>query len=158
MTDPGAPADGRPARVRPLIAGAIVFVCSAAVPMLEILAGRLLAPYVGISLETYTSIIGTVLAGIALGAWAGGWTADHIDPHRLLGPVVALGGVLAICTVPIVRHLGGSTGEGVSASTLTLSFAAFVLPAVVLSSVTPMVVKLRRRVHVPALPRRDPAG
>jgi SAM-dependent methyltransferase len=143
VNDPGPPADGRPARLRPLLAGAIVFVCSAAVLMLEILAGRLLAPYVGISLETYTSIIGTVLAGIALGAWAGGRVADRIDPHRLLGPVIALGGVLAICTVPIVRHLGGSTGEGVSASTLTLSFAAFFLPAVVLSSVTPMVVKLQ---------------
>jgi len=126
-----------------LLAGAIVFVCSAAVLMLEILAGRLLAPYVGISLETYTSIIGTVLAGIALGAWAGGRVADRVDPHRVLGLVIALGGVLAFCTVPIVRYLGGSIGEGVSASTLTLSFAAFFLPAVVLSSVTPMVVKLQ---------------
>src|SRR5207253_6483457 len=91
----------------------------------------------------YTSITGTVLAGIALGAWAGGRVADLIDPHRLLGPVIALGGVLAFCTVPIVRHLGGSVGEGVSVSTLTLSFAAFFLPAVVLSAVTPMVVKLQ---------------
>ena len=72
----------------------LVFVCSAAVLMLEILAGRLLAPYVGISLETYTSIIGTVLAGIAVGAWVGGKLADRIDPRRLLGPTVALGGLL----------------------------------------------------------------
>ncbi len=36
---------------------------SAAVLVFEILAGRLLAPYVGVSLETYTGIIGTVLAG-----------------------------------------------------------------------------------------------
>ena len=75
-----------------LAAAALVFVCSAAVLMLEILAGRLLAPYVGISLETYTSIIGTVLAGIAVGAWGGGKLADRIDPRRLLGPTVALGG------------------------------------------------------------------
>ena len=74
--------------------------------MLEILAGRLLAPYVGISLETYTSIIGTVLAGIAAGAWVGGKLADRIDPRRLLGPTVALGGVLALFTVPVVRALG----------------------------------------------------
>jgi SAM-dependent methyltransferase len=143
MNDPAAPANLRPSRLPPILAGAIVFVCSAAVLMLEILAGRLLAPYVGISLETYTAIIGTVLAGIALGAWVGGRVADRVDPHRTIGPVIALGGVLAFCTVPIVRHLGGSTGEGVSASTLTLSFAAFFLPAVVLSAVTPMVVKLQ---------------
>ena len=52
----------------PAFLGALlVFVCSAAVLMLEILAGRLLAPYVGVSLNTYTAIIGTVLAAIALG-------------------------------------------------------------------------------------------
>ena len=103
----------------PLLAGAIVFVCSAAVLMLEILAGRILAPYVGISLETYTSIIGTVLAGIAVGAWAGGSVADRIDPHRLIGPVIAVGGVLAFFTVPIIRFLGDSAdGGGGAAVTL----------------------------------------
>ena len=86
-----------------------MFICSAAVLMLEILAGRILAPYVGISLETYTAIIGTVLAGIAVGAWAGGKAADRIDPHRLLGPVIAVGGVLAFLTVPIIRGLGSQS-------------------------------------------------
>jgi SAM-dependent methyltransferase len=133
----------RPSKLPPVAAGAIVFVSSAAVLMLEILAGRLLAPYVGISLQTYTSIIGTVLAGIALGAWAGGKLADRFDPHRTIGPVVAAGGVLAFCTVPIIRELGGSVGDATSPSTLTLSFAAFFLPAAVLSAVTPMVVKLQ---------------
>ena len=42
----------------------IVFATSAAVLVIEILAGRLMAPYVGVSLETFTGIIGTILAGI----------------------------------------------------------------------------------------------
>jgi MFS family permease len=125
------------------IAAALVFVCSAAVLMLEILAGRLLAPYVGISLETYTSIIGTVLAGIAVGAWSGGKLADRIDPRRLLGPTVCLGGLLALFTVPIVRALGDQSSEGGRGATLFLAFTGFFLPAVALSAVTPMVVKLQ---------------
>ena len=124
-----------------LVAAALVFVCSAAVLMLEILAGRLLAPYVGISLETYTSIIGTVLAGIAAGAWIGGRLAARFDPKRLLGPTVCLGGVLALFTVPIVRALGNQGGQGGRGATLLLTCAGFFLPAVVLSAVTPMVVK-----------------
>jgi spermidine synthase len=128
-----------------LVAAALVFVCSAAVLMLEILAGRLLAPYVGITLQTYTSIIGTVLAGIAAGAWVGGKLADQFDPSRLLGPTVALGGVLALVTVPVVRTLGhqSSTLGAGRGATLLLTFAGFFLPAVVLSAVTPMVVKLQ---------------
>ena len=47
---------------------ALVFAASGAVLVLEILAIRLLAPFVGSTLETYTVIIGTVLAGIAVGA------------------------------------------------------------------------------------------
>ena len=43
------------------MARALVAGSSAAVLVLEILAGRLLAPYVGVSLETFTGIIGIVL-------------------------------------------------------------------------------------------------
>ena len=53
-------------------AGALVFVASGSVLVLEILAGRLLAPYVGVSLETFTGVVGVVLAGIATGTWTGG--------------------------------------------------------------------------------------
>ncbi len=45
--------------------------------VLELVAGRVLAPYVGVSLYTWTSIIGVVLAGISGGAWAGGRLADR---------------------------------------------------------------------------------
>ncbi len=60
-----------------LSARALVFFASASVLVLEILAGRMLAPFVGVTLETFTGIIGTVLAGIALGSWIGGRLADR---------------------------------------------------------------------------------
>ena len=63
----------------PLAAAARVFTSSGAVLALEILAGRLLAPYVGVTLESYTGIIGVILAGIAVGSWLGGKVADRRD-------------------------------------------------------------------------------
>ena len=51
---------------------------SGAVLVLEILGVRLLAPYVGLTLETYTTIIGVVLGGIAAGAALGGRAADTL--------------------------------------------------------------------------------
>ena len=45
----------------PVLAGLIVFGASAAIVVLEILAVRLLAPFMGITLETTTAVIGTVL-------------------------------------------------------------------------------------------------
>src|SRR3712207_9468125 len=87
----------------PLVAAALVFTTSGAVLVLEILAGRLLAPYVGVTLETYTGIIGTVLAGIALGTWLGGRAADRWDPRRLIGPLLGAGGALALGTIPLIE-------------------------------------------------------
>ena len=124
-------------------AGALVFLTSAAVLVLEILAGRLLAPYVGVTLETYTGIIGVVLAGISLGTWAGGRMADRTDPRRLLGPTLVLGGALALLSVPAIRLFGGiGLGAGPVAIVL-LSLVGFFAPAAVLSAVAPTVVKLQ---------------
>lgn len=119
---------------------------SAAVLILEILAVRLLAPYVGVSLETYTAIIGTILAGIALGAWAGGVAADRVDPRALIPVLLVVGGALAIASVPIVRLLGGEVGPGgVGAPSILLALFGFGPSAAVLSAVPPAVVKLQLR-------------
>lgn len=120
-----------------------MFVTSAAILVLEILAARLLAPYVGLTLEAYTAIIATVLAGIAAGSSLGGKVADRRDPRRLLGPLVVTGGVLSLATVPVVRALGPAVGDPDAAGTLLLTAAAFFLPAAVLSAVTPIVAKLQ---------------
>ena len=125
-------------------AGALVFVTSAVVLILEILAGRLVAPYVGDSLETYSGVIATMLAGIALGTWLGGWVADRIDPRRLVGPLLVVGGALAIASVPVVRLLGESA-NGASDQVIVLAVAAFLPVAAVLSAVTPVVIKLQLR-------------
>jgi MFS family permease len=131
------------ARMRPLAAGALVFVTSAAVLVLEILAARLLAPYVGVTLETYTGIIGTILAAIALGTWLGGRLADRRNPRTLLGPILVLGGVLSLGIVPIVRLVGSLPLGGGPAPVLLLALAGFFAPAAVLSAVPPTVIKLQ---------------
>ncbi|MGI9624701.1 MAG: fused MFS/spermidine synthase [Acidimicrobiales bacterium] len=128
--------------MRPWVARGLVFVSSGAVLVLEIVAGRLLAPYVGVSLESFTGIIGVVLAGIAIGAWLGGWAADRYDATKLLGPALVLGGVLVWLSLPISRALGEQFGDD-SMAILVLSCASFFLPAMTLSTVPPMVVKIR---------------
>ncbi len=124
-------------------AAALVFISSAAVLVLEILAGRLLAPYVGDTLQTYTGIIGVILAGISVGNWLGGKLADRIDPRRMLGPTLVLGGALSLVTVPVVDYLGAGLRGATPATIVTLSLCGFFAPAAVLSAVTPTVVKLQ---------------
>src|SRR5690606_17499050 len=90
-------------------------------------------------------IIGTVLAGIAAGAWIGGWAADRVDPRRLLPALLVTGGALAITTIPFVRTLGPATGDTGGAGILVVTAFAFLPSAAVLSAIAPAVVKLQLR-------------
>ena len=121
---------------------ALVFFTSASVLVLEILAGRLMAPYVGVSLETFTGIIGTILAGIAVGSAVGGRLADARPPAELIGPTLILGGVLSALSVPLVAALGPSMSND-PASIVVLAGLSFLAPTTVLSAISPMVAKAR---------------
>jgi SAM-dependent methyltransferase len=126
-------------------AAALVFIASGAVLVLEILGIRLLAPYVGLTIETTTVIIGTVLAGIAAGAALGGRAADRMDERRLLAGLLAAGGAFAIGSVPIVRGLGSALQEDAAAAASLITALALFPPAALLSAVTPTVARLQLR-------------
>lgn len=111
--------------------------------ILEILALRLLAPYVGVTLQTSTTVIGVVLAGIATGAALGGRFADFVDARALLAWALIVGGLLAMLTVPLVRLLGRAFEGGGDLAALPIALFAFFPPAAVLSVVTPATAKLQ---------------
>ena len=133
----------RPAALHPALAALVVSGASGSVLVLEILGVRLLAPYVGLTLETYTTIIGVVLGGIAIGAAIGGLAADKLDGRRLLAVLLIAGGLLAMATVPLVRVFGEALDGSGDAGALAIALFSLLPPAAVLSAVTPVVVKLQ---------------
>lgn len=132
-----------PRAFHPVLAATLVFIAAGAVLVLEILAVRLLAPYVGLTLETTTAIIGAVLGGIAAGAAIGGYLADRTDTRRLIVILLLLGGMLTLLIVPVIRWLGpGAQGSG-ELTALGITFVALVPAATVLSAVSPAVAHLQ---------------
>ncbi len=138
-----APAAGRPLGAR--AASALVFLAAGAVLVLEILGVRLLAPYVGLTLETTTAIIGAALAGIAAGAAAGGRAADRFDGRWLLPLLLAAGGLLCIAAVPLARTVGEAARGTNGLPALLIALVILFPPALVLSAVSPVVAKLQLR-------------
>ena len=76
---------------------------SAASLVVEIVAGRMLAPHVGMSLYTWTAVIAVVLAGFSVGHWWGGRLATQPAPvalartgGALLGAAVTTAGAVLI--------------------------------------------------------------
>ncbi|WP_238161240.1 fused MFS/spermidine synthase [Kribbella antibiotica] len=129
--------------VGPRLAISLAFGSSAAVMVLELVSLRLVAPYIGLTLETNTAVIGVALAAIATGAALGGIMADRVAPTVTLGPLLLLSGALVMLILPIVRWSGEAVrGGGQDLVFLVLAVALFA-PAALLAAVTPMVTKLR---------------
>src|SRR4030042_2213214 len=100
----------RAARRRPPVvpmdtvkASVVVFISSFCTLVIELAAGRILAPHVGVSLYTWTSIIGVVLAGISLGAYLGGTMADRYPRASTLGWLLFLSGLGAFAVSPLIN-------------------------------------------------------
>src|SRR5918912_2441566 len=79
--------------------GAVVFLANAGLLVLQLLAGKYLAPFIGSSIETWTCVIGVFLTGIALGNHYGGRLADRNPSTRALGRLLVLGGVSALSMI-----------------------------------------------------------
>ena len=126
----------------PLLARVLVFTTGAAVLVVETLAARLVAPYVGLTLESYTAAIGVALLGIAAGARAGGLLADRVAPSGVVATALFAGGLLVLAVRPVVHLVGPFLPPG-PVSAIVLIAVSTLAPVLALSMVAPAVVKAR---------------
>jgi spermidine synthase len=124
-------------------ANMVVFIASFCTLVIELVAGRIMAPYVGVSLYTWTSIIGVVLAGISIGAWVGGTLADRYPREATLGWLLFLSGVGALTIAPLTDLIGAAQLQTtLMLRILLLTTAIFFVPSMLLGMISPVVVKL----------------
>lgn len=125
-----------------LFARIVVLVSGAAILVVETLATRLVAPYVGLTLESTSAVIGVALAGIAAGASLGGRWADVLPPQRVAAGALAVGGLGVLAVRPLVRVLGPALGPGPFAAVLLVA-ASTLVSVTALAMVTPAVTRAR---------------
>jgi spermidine synthase len=123
----------------------LVFLSSSCVMVIELVASRLIAPRVGVSLYTWTSVIGVILAGMSLGNYIGGRIADKRASTGLLGLIFALA---SLTTLAILWLNNEMHDLELPANTPYMVWiviyigAVFMAPSVVLGCVSPIIVKL----------------
>ena len=117
---------------------------SAASMALEIVAGRALAPYVGMSLYTWTVIIAVVLAGLSLGHWFGGVIADrsHRPAAWVFAGLVSAGSTSALSLV-ILRWVEPlAAGSDPISHVGLLAVSAFFVPSLLAGLLSPVLTKM----------------
>ncbi len=121
----------------------IVFISSGCIMILELVAGRIIAPSVGVSLYTWTSVIGVILAGISLGNYVGGRLADRWASPRLLGLMFTLAGLTSLGVLAIDQMNPMVYVEWpIVLEILALIAVLFFIPCTLLGTVSPIVAKL----------------
>ena len=127
---------------------AVVFVSSALLLVLEIVAARLIAPHVGVSLYTWSAVIGIVLAGLSVGNALGGAWADRRATAGAAGGVLMVAGLAAL-VIPWLLWLAAGTLQryelSILGTSLVLVLALFLLPAILIGVVTPLLTTLALR-------------
>lgn len=127
-----------------MLARALVFLAGFCLMTIELLAGRIMAPYLGVSLYTWTSVIGAVLVGVTFGNTLGGWLADRYHSARVLGLCFAFAGLLTVFVNTLARAFGprlAASGWPLSSSTAVFACFVFFPAAFCLSTITPQVIK-----------------
>ena len=122
-----------------------VFLGGALVMVLEMVGARVLAPHVGTSAVVWTSLIGVVLACLALGAWAGGRYADKSLSRAGLGRIL-LGAGLGCALTACFNGVAGSIAQGLGniyLAAVAAALAVFALPALFCGMLSPYVIRLR---------------
>ncbi len=132
--------------------GATIFLSSALLLVLEIVAGRLIAPYVGVSLYTWTAVIGVILAGLSVGNWLGGVWADRGAGARAAGWMLIAAGLATLAVLFSLSLVAPSIQQSdmsLLGASLSLVAVLFFPPALLLGIVTPLLttlaLKLSRR-------------
>ena len=127
---------------------------SAAGLVVEIVAGRMIAPYVGMSLYTWTSIIAVVLAGFSIGHWWGGRLAakETGAALRQTGWVMVAAAVFTASATLVLRVAAEPVLLSIThplAAITALATLAFFLPSLFAGVPAPVlaIVAMRREVQ-----------
>ena len=123
-----------------------VFICGAISMILELVAARVLSPYVGSSNLIWTTIIGVMLISMSIGYWIGGKKADKDPNINNLSNLILLGALTAslipLLETILVKNFADISNNLVLIALIT-STVIFGIPSFVLATVSPFAVKLR---------------
>lgn len=125
----------------------IVFICGAMTMILELVAARVLSPYVGSSNLIWTSIIGIMLICMSLGYWIGGKLADKEQNIKDLSQFIWITAItislIPILETIIVNGLATIWSDQLIAVAIISSTFLFGIPSFMLATVSPICVKLK---------------
>lgn len=124
----------------------VVFICGAMGMALELVAARILSPYVGSSNLIWTTIIGIMLVFMSLGYWIGGKIADKDNDIKDLSEFLCITSIaislISILETVVVNQLTQIIDAKIVVAIISATFL-FGIPSFLLATASPIAVKLK---------------
>lgn len=125
-----------------------VFLSGALTMMLELIAARILSPYVGSSNLIWTTIIGIMLTSMSIGYWLGGKLADKnkdndinvLSSYLLISAIAT--SFIPILETNFIEVLAQSTSNLILVAIICAT-VTFGIPSFLLATVSPIAVKIK---------------
>ena len=126
----------------------IVFLSGAIGMGLELIAARVLSPYVGSSNVVWTSIIGIILVSMSFGYWIGGKRADEDASLDKLSNILLLA-ALFTSAIPLLETIAVKALAGVIPNLIIAAIICavilFSIPSFILAMISPFAVKVKSK-------------
>ncbi len=125
-----------------------VFLSGALTMMLELIAARVLSPYVGSSNLIWTTIIGIMLTSMSIGYWFGGKMADKNKENdiKILSNYLLVSAI-ATSIIPILEVIFIDVLSQLSSNLIVVAIicatVTFGIPSFLLATVSPIAVKIK---------------
>jgi MFS family permease len=114
---------------------------------LELVSARLVAPLVGASVFTWTSVIGVTLLGLSIGSFLGGIIIDKFTGNKILGNAFIASSIFVFLVPFLVNSASFFVNLDVSVFWMVflLSFYLFFTPSLAIGLLQPMILKMYAR-------------
>lgn len=125
-----------------------VFLSGALTMMLELIAARVLSPYVGSSNLIWTTIIGIMLTSMSIGYWFGGKMADKNKENdiKILSNYLLVSAIVT-SIIPILEVIFIDVLSQLSSNLIVVAIicatVTFGIPSFLLATVSPIAVKIK---------------
>jgi spermidine synthase len=128
---------------------AVVFITGASVLIVEVLAVRVLSPYYGNTIYTVSSVISVILLALSVGYYFGGILADRRPSLAWFFGIIMASGLALLSLHVLGTRVLPALGESLSLESgpLVSSAFLFLLPALLLGTISPYAVTLQQREH-----------
>ncbi|MEM7055639.1 MAG: fused MFS/spermidine synthase [Bacteroidota bacterium] len=130
----------------------VAFITGMSIMAIETAALRLLTPYFGSSLLTWTNVIGVIMIALTVGYYWGGRIADKHTSERLLYILVLAAGSYMLLVPLLAKPIISVILKTITDHPLSIFYTSllsilplFVIPFIFLGMVTPYVIKLKSR-------------